>query len=650
MNSRILRVTLGFLLTAVPAFLIGCSSNGSSFGSLPQTGTVAMIVSDASTEDWATIGVKILSISLVPQGGGTPVNVYTAPTPVPTTNLVQLDQLGEILGNVSVQAGTYTGAILTVSANPSDILLTVSADPEPGFAGTAGATIPSAQIQVAGASGNPTVPVNVTFDSPLVVTANQSNALDLEFDLSHPAFLVGHVPPSSGTVIWVMNFKGPVRHHPRPDLTRLVLREMYGTVSGVSTDNSYITITRDFPVEPPTNPETPITSSFSLKILADAANSTLFYDLDTKTVTTIKDFSTLTALLPNKYVRIAARYQSDGSLVAVRIYASGTFNTVWISPEGHVLQVNTSTNIITVESEDGTGIPLQVDGNTQFFYRQPWNTVADATPIGQGPSFLAATNFVRGFKVHASADISQTPYLAKDVDIEIARYDGTISNATLLNFTYTRHFASATPSDDYVFTIPFISSITPNGNDSSGTPIQGFKWWNFAFPTVLNDGTNATTSFDNAVNGAINFGNGLTFSARGASFATWGDPANLAGWAAPWTIIVPTRIPLGTAASNYANGSPTGTFLMSLPGGSQNVTIDLSTVSGSGTLVYQVDRTNLVVTINPVDITTTAGQATVSANLLSGVPVKVFGVPQADGSVKAYVVAYFTGIKPTAVF
>ena len=55
-----------------------------------------------------------------------------------------------------------------------------------------------------GSAGSVTVPVNVTFDSPLVVTANQSNALDLEFDLSHPAFLVGHVPPAGGTTIWAV--------------------------------------------------------------------------------------------------------------------------------------------------------------------------------------------------------------------------------------------------------------------------------------------------------------------------------------------------------------------------------------------------------------------------------------------------------------
>jgi hypothetical protein len=63
--------------------------------------------------------------------------------------------------------------------------------------------------------------------------------------------------------------------------------------------------------------------------------------------------------------------------------------------------------------------------------------------------------------------------------------------------------------------------------------------------------------------------------------------------------------------------------------------------------VYQVDRTNNIVTITSVDITTTAGQSTATNNLVPGTPVKVFGVPQASGVVKAYVVFYYTGTKPS---
>ena len=85
---------------------------------------------------------------------------------------------------------------------------------------------------------------------------------------------------------------------------------------------------------------------------------------------------------------------------------------------------------------------------------------------------------------------------------------------------------------------------------------------------------------------------------------------------------------------------------MTVPGGTNAVTVSLSSASGSATAVYQVDRTNNVITVSPVDLTTTAGQATIASNLVVGTPVKAAGVPQSDGSIKAYVLFYYTGLMP----
>ncbi len=654
MNSRFSRILMGLVLAATPLYLVACGSSYSAGtgstggGGGTSYGNVNTMVSDASTEDWATIGVKILSVALVPQGGGTPVTVYTAPSTVPVTNLVELDQLGELLGSPSVPAGTYTSAILTISANPGDVTLVVSADPEAGFAGTAGATIPSNQIQIQGATGSAgskTVPVTVNLASPLVVAANQTTSLDVEFDLAHPAFLVGHVPPALGgqITVWAVNFnKGPVRHHPIRNIAWLVLRHMYGTVIGFTNNDASMTITRDFAVEPPTNPETAISTTLPLTIQADGTNGTLFYDVDAKTVVTIKSFSTVANGLTGKIVRIAARYQNDGSLVAVRIWASSSFNSVWLSPEGHVLHVNTNTDIISVQNEQGIGVPVQVDNNTQFFFRTPWNAVADATPIGQGTSFLTNKDLVRGFKIHASVDPTVTPFLAQTIDIEIARYDGSISAVNANNFTYTRKFATAT--DNYTVTLPYIMSSSANGTDpATGNPITGFKWWSFTFPTVVDSGANAVSDFETATNGTVNFGGTAgAYPAWGVSFATWNDPILANAWAVPWTVLMPTTVPLGTAATSYSNGS----FTMSETGGTSTVPVNLSTTTGSATLVYQVDRTNGIVTVSAVDITTPAGQTTITNNLVAGTPVKVFGVPQANATIKAYVVIYYTGTMP----
>ena len=644
-SSRLLSVSVAAALLAA----CGGGSSGGSGGALnsaPQSGNVAMLLSDASSEDWATIGVKVLSIALVPQGGGGNVTVYTAPTPAPVVNLVQLDQIAELLGNSTVPVGTYTAAVLTVSGNAGDILLTVAADPEAGFAAAPGTTIPSNQIQVQhtqGSGSNLTVPVKVTFDSPLVVSANQNNALDLEFDLAHPAFLVGHVPAGTGGSIWAVNFNGPVHHHPLHDLARLVLRHTYGSVSAISSDNGSITITKEFPVEPRVNPETAVAGAQSLQILADATNGTLFYDVDARTKSVIMNFSNESGLV-GKYVRIAARYQEDGTLVATRIWASSQFNSVWLSPEGHVLHVNAANDVIWVADESGLPVAMTVDANTEFFFREPQNPAADAAPIGTGPAFLASKNLVRGFKVHASVvDPLATPLVAQSIDIETAAYDGIISAPTTSGFTYTRNFRM--PSDDYVYTLDYIGAASANGTDDTGTAIVGYKWWNFAYPTLLTSGADAVSEFIAATNGGVDFGGTVgAVPSRGVSFATWNDPANGGGWAAAASILLPSILPLGNVATGLVNDA----FTMTVVGGATAATVDVSSSSGSATLVYQIDRTNGIVTVNPVDITTSAGLTQLTDGLMAGTLVKVYGVPQAGGALKAYVLAYFTGDLPTS--
>ena len=114
-------------------------------------------------------------------------------------------------------------------------------------------------------------------------------------------------------------------------------------------------------------------------------------------------------------------------------------------------------------------------------------------------------------------------------------------------------------------------------------------------------------------------------------------------------VLVPTPLPLGAVSTPFA----ADTFAITVLGGTMPVTVDVSTTMGSATLVYQVDRSNGVITVSPVDLTTAAGLATITAGLSAGVPVKVFGVPQAavapatSGTLRAYVIVYYTGTMPS---
>jgi hypothetical protein len=647
--------TLRFAVcAAVAAALAACGSSGDSSSNVTSNptssaaqGTLPIVISDGSSDDWALIGVKVLSIALVPADGGSNVTVFTAGSAAPYLNLVQLDTLGEILGNVSVPAGTYSGAVLSVSANPGDVLLTVGPNPDAGFAGTAGEVISTDDIQVQntqGGTGSLTTTVNVNFDSSLTVSSNSTPnpALDLEFDLSHPAFIVGHVPPGSAATLWAVDFQAPVHRHPIADITRLVLRHTYGNVMSVASDGSSITITKDLPAFPITNPETAVALSQQLTILADSTNGTLFYDVDAGTSSSVTSFSG-ESNLSGRFVRVAARYQEDGTLVATRVWASNTFANVWISPEGHVVNVNDATNVITVTNDDGVGVPLQVNANTQFFFRQPWSAIADATPIATGTIFLSSKNLVRGFKVHASVvDPLAVPLVAQSIDIETADYSGAISQANSAGFTYTHSYLRAI--DDYTFTLPYISSSSTNPNDPTGSPIMGFEYWNFAFPTVITDGSSVATDFAQATNGSVSFGGGApVIPAVGISAALWNDPASPNAWSAPWSILLPVPLPLATVASGVANDS----FTITVPNGTQPVTVNVNSTSGSATLVYQVDRTNGVLSVSPIDIGSSSGLATFTAALTSGALVKVYGIPQSDDTLNAYVLTYFTGMMPT---
>jgi hypothetical protein len=330
--------------------------------------------------------------------------------------------------------------------------------------------------------------------------------------------------------------------------------------------------------------------------------------------------------------------------VATRIWASTSFAKVYVSGEGHVLDVNPTSDNFTMVNEDGSASTITVDGNTQFFFQN------GTTPIGTGQSFLGAPNFVRGFKVvYSQPDDSVT--------IEIARFSGLISAANTTGFKYTRTFGTGHTNDNYSVTLNYISSTTANGEDNSGDPINGYKWWYFALPTgTLDFGNNAITRFDSAANATgVNYGGSLgAQTVAGESYATWNDPAAANTWAAQWAVLLPTPAPLSQVSTKASdtNGftfgmTPVATSLFpATPGPFTAVTVDLSTQSGEATLVYQVALNNGAVTITPLDITQPSNLNTLISQLSVGALVKVYGVP-GNNALNAYVLFYFTGTAPT---
>jgi hypothetical protein len=123
---------------------------------------------------------------------------------------------------------------------------------------------------------------------------------------ANPGHTQGMAPnlTASVKVDFVAPFNGPLHHRPLHDLTRPVPRHMYGDVTSIASDNASIMVTKEFPVEPAVSPETAVATTQSLQILADSTNGTIFYDVDAKSHSVIKDFSS-ESNLPGKSVRIA---------------------------------------------------------------------------------------------------------------------------------------------------------------------------------------------------------------------------------------------------------------------------------------------------------------------------------------------------------
>jgi len=631
---------------AVLVLALGCAggSSGGDAPASPATGSVTMSVSDASTEDWAVIGVKVLGITLTPTSGGTPRTVLITPATAPMLNLVQLDNLSDLLGTAQVPADTYHKATLTIAANPGDVVLTAANSPSASFVGKAGETIPPADIQIKGAqgaTGSLTTTVTLTLGKDLVVDPAKPANLDLEFVLSHPAFIVDHVPAGGGATKWTVNFNDTLRHKPVTTPAQLVLRHLYGTVTLEA--GGSLTLTREFPTLPIVTPkETATPTPQVLQLGTEPDGSTLFYDMDGQQPIIPTTGTSFPASFLGRHIRAAARYQPDGTLVVVRMWASADFNNVWVSPEGHVARVTIGTGQssyqIAVEAENGTPVPVVIDNETQFYFHG-----TALTPVGT--AFLDNADLVRGFKVHVSpVDPAASPLVAESVDIETARFSGYLSAASTSGFTYTHPFAYV--PDTYVRPLSYIPAGTANGDDTTGTPVLGFQWWYLTEPGQARTDSGAASiaastavnSFAATVTGNVDFGGTVgPIKVWGASAAMPADAA-LSAWDARWTILEPIRLPKGTVVGSFAADA----FAMSVKDGTKTPVVNLSSATGTATLVYQIDLSAGIYTLSPIDITTQAGQNALAANLTAGAPVQVYGVPQAGGTIMAYVLYYTT--------
>ncbi|HEY3270254.1 MAG TPA: DUF4382 domain-containing protein [Geothrix sp.] len=417
----VLALPLG--LTAL-ALSVACGG-GSSASSTPSPtpmGTASIILTDAPSDQWSAIEVVVTQVAFLNKADHTK-EVVAFQGASAKINLVDLDSVGELLASAQIPAGTYDALRITI--DPASVNL-VKAD---------GTVVSGSRIHMLGSS------VLVGLSTDLVVTANGSNAVQLDFDLAHPLFLV-QLPDGS----WAMNLQ--VKHRPNANgmmgMAQMMFRHRKGTVASVGA-SSFVFHTD---------------SGNDLTVNVDAGS--WFFDADAKAL------GSLAGLAAGKYALVSLRMQPDGSLWAVRVWYSASALSPW-TPEGHLYGVDRVNNRLLVSTNTGAPRAIAIDSDTAFTYRT-------SLSLGTGPATLA--NLWSGFKVQVQVkDPLATPMHAQSVNIQRAVDGGQISVADATQFTYAH----------------------PVAGDRSYAYASPFAWWYVGFPGLP---STSISAFASAVTGA----------------------------------------------------------------------------------------------------------------------------------------------------
>jgi hypothetical protein len=282
---------------AFAALSCGGSSNMSQTTStLPGSGQLALVGTDAPICGVASFDVTITSAALTPQGGGAPVSVIDSSNPV-TVDFASLMGFNTLLNLSSVPAGTYSQITFTFMPNAS---LTVFNGNPP-----APATINATLTQT-------TVTVNI--NPALQVTASGSSGLTLDFRLfqsiqvDSTGQITGQVDPSirvTPTVITSVSSLGDID-------------DLQGIVESVTTTSS----------------NSNFTGSFTMRV-----RSTRTFQINVTSNTKFEGVSGLSALTQGLFVEVDAKVDQNGNIVAKDVESEAETDSTTAAFVGPILSV-----------------------------------------------------------------------------------------------------------------------------------------------------------------------------------------------------------------------------------------------------------------------------------------------------------------------
>ena len=646
MPRAFLPLALGTLLAS-----LNCTTSRGTHALPASTGLVSLCFSGNGSEDWSQINCKVLSITLNPQGGTTPITLLAAPAGGIPFNLARLDHIGEWMGNFGVPVGSYTGATLSLSTASNDIAMSASSVPSADLSNFGFQNGTPTFIAVDNDVTSPAMSFSVPFTVPLVVTTNQTAILDLDWDSARPTFVLPCLTPGSQLV--TLDFAQVLRQRIVSDPSQLLLLPVTGAVYGITEDLKSFTLTPSY--QAGILDGIPVTLPQTLVVRPDTVNGTLFTDMATGSSQILMDLSTKGAALPGMMVRVGGQLQSDGSFLASRIWAGSTA-MMGVELIGPIVAVDPATSRPYLDGEDSGQMgyivrdSAAVTSTTSFTAFNPWSLTGSALAIGTGPSFLAAGNLFRGFLAHT---IENYPLQGNDgtytaLDIESANFKGAVTSVNAQEIVCL--CPTGIPGGTATVTLPFIAQGTPNGNDAVGAPISGFSWSTFSYPALIHSGPGAAQELAAASSASVDFGGSVgVLQAWATTHAAWANASNPTGWSAQYAVLEPMPLPLATMASAWTPTGTGGSFDITLANGVNTVTVDVLDTGATPTQLYQATtvsplipqiQSNIQMTV--VDPSTAAGQTTLAFLVRQGASVQVYGFPQAHGHILAgIVICYF---------
>ena len=386
------RLVLVVLLSAV-LLLPGCGSGGnSSITSTPTSANTTINFGDATNDQ--VIGFEMLINSITLSGGSNP-SVLPKPTEF---EFVHAAGILEPLSLVSVPAGTYTGATISV-ANPEVVIMTASG--------------PSKIPATLTAST-----VTVTFPSPITIGGN---AAVLNFDLNLATSITLNATNTAATVTpqFTATTASVPANNGGEDDEHGEMEDIRGAITNVSSPK--------FTIQPPQTAQ-PITFTTN--------SSTQFKD-------GITSFSQLTN---GMIVSVDAVTQTDGTLLATKVESEtetangqeveGFVTSVTGSPATQIV-VSTQKSSVT-STTLGTSVTVSIGNGTKF-------AVQSKKLTGTLPAF-DATHIGKAQRVEVDSETeSNNASTASGDKIKLTEQalTGTISALSGGNFTLTVGSSSA---------------------------------------------------------------------------------------------------------------------------------------------------------------------------------------------------------------